>query len=110
MKIHNIDPALTGPLTPAPLPKGEGNFWLISIALFAFLLTLQLAGARAAAPRTIQLNADTVTARDGGQMVEASGHVVISDGRPPIPADHGLFDLKSTLFQVDDNVRDNTPK
>jgi len=110
MKIHNIDPALTGPLTPAPLPKGEGNFWLISIALFAFLLTLQLAGARAAAPRTIQLNADTVTARDGGQMLEARGHVVISDGRLTIRADHVLFDRKSRQIQMSGNVRVTTPQ
>ena len=66
--------------------------------------------ALAVAPRTIQLNADTVTARDGGQMLEASGHVVISDGRLTIRADHVLFDRKSRQIQMSGNVRVTTPQ
>src|SRR5205809_8051769 len=70
--------------------------WLAPIAL-------------AAAPSTMQLNADTVTARDGGQLLEASGHVIIPDGRLTIRADHVLYDRKSRQLQMSGGVRITTP-
>src|SRR5438876_11971816 len=66
--------------------------------------------ALAVAPRTIQLNADTVTARDGGQLLEASGHVIITDGRLTIRADHVLYDRKSRQTQMSGSVRITTPQ
>jgi lipopolysaccharide assembly outer membrane protein LptD (OstA) len=42
----------------------------------------------AAAPRTIQLNADAVTALEGGSVLVARGHVIISDGQMTIRAEH----------------------
>lgn len=106
----NIDSALTGPLTPAPLPKGEGSFGLMSIGVFVVLLTLQTATTRAAAPGTIQLNADTVVARDSGQMLEARGHVVLTDGRFTIRADRILYDRRARHIQITGNVRVTTPQ
>src|SRR2546428_4089372 len=66
--------------------------------------------ARAAAPRAIQLNANTVTARDGGQTLEARGHVVVTDGRFTIRADQVLYDRKARQIRLNGNIRLTTPQ
>ena len=77
----------------------------------SIIVSLGLAlSARAAGPRTMQLNADTVTARDGGQLLEARGHVIITDGRLTIRADHVLYDRKSRQIQMSGSVRITTPQ
>lgn len=60
--------------------------------------------------RTLQLNADTVIARDGGLLLEARGQVVIRDGRVTIRADHAVYDRKSRQVQLDGTVRITTPQ
>src|SRR5256712_2861731 len=64
----------------------------------------------AAPPRTIQINADVVTARDGGQTLEARGHVVITDGRLTIRADLAHYDRTSRQIRLNGNVRITTPQ
>src|SRR2546430_180887 len=77
----------------------------------SIIVSLGLAlSARAAGPRTMQLNADIVTARDGGQLLEASGHVIITDGRLTIRADHVLYDRNSRQIQMSGSVRITTPQ
>src|SRR2546428_13811580 len=64
----------------------------------------------AAPPRTIQINADVVTARDGGQTLEARGRVVITDGRLTIRADLVHYDRTSRQIRLNGNVRITTPQ
>src|SRR5256712_8383343 len=64
----------------------------------------------AAPPRTIQINADVVTARDGGQTLEARGHVVVTDGRLTIRADLVHYDRTSRQIRLNGNVRITTPQ
>src|SRR5256712_9358480 len=64
----------------------------------------------AAPPRTIQINADVVTARDGGQTLEARGHVVITDGRLTIRANLVHYDRTSRQIRLNGNVRIATPQ
>jgi lipopolysaccharide transport protein LptA len=60
------------------------------LVIVALVCTLQPAGAQAAA-QPITIHADVATAREGGQVVEAQGHVVLSDGRTTLRADHVLY-------------------
>src|SRR3989454_4498420 len=81
------------------------------ILAVGFLLYLGLAPAtQAAAPRPIQINADVVMARDGGQTLEARGHVVITDGRLTIRADLVHYDRTSRQIRLNGNVRITTPQ
>src|SRR2546428_8538648 len=84
--------------------------WRRGLLVFAVVFVLQSTATEAAAPRTIQINADVVTARDGGQTLEARGHVVITDGRLTIRADLVHYDRTSRQIRLSGNVRIATPQ
>jgi len=84
--------------------------WRRGLLVFAVVFVLQSTATEAAAPRTIQINADVVTARDGGQTLEAHGRVVITDGRLTIRADLVHYDRTSRQIRLNGNVRITTPQ
>src|SRR2546427_2912177 len=84
--------------------------WRRGLLVFAVVFVLQSTTVEAAAPRTIQINADVVTARDGGQTLEARGHVVITDGRLTIRANLVHYDRTSRQIRLNGNVRIATPQ
>src|SRR2546428_7992706 len=79
--------------------------WRRGLLVFAIVFVLHSTTTEAAAPRTVQINADVVTARDGGQTLEARGHVVITDGRLTIRADLAHYDRTSPQIRLNRNVR-----
>ncbi|MDQ7818935.1 MAG: LptA/OstA family protein [Armatimonadota bacterium] len=85
------------PVKPAPL------------ATLACILTLALPAAGASAP-TVRITADTVLAREAGQVIEARGAVTITDGRITIRADHLLYTRRDRRIRLTGHVAAVTPQ
>jgi lipopolysaccharide export system protein LptA len=87
----------------------KGNFSIerhppINIAL-SLLLLVGVYAAIGAVSRTLEIQADTLIARDGGQTIEASGNVIITDGRSTIRAGHALYTLRDRRILLDGGVK-----
>lgn len=63
-----------------------------------------------AAARSIQINADSVTSTEGGQVVEARGHVLVTDGRIRVTADRLIYDRKGRQLKLTGSVKITTPQ
>jgi lipopolysaccharide assembly outer membrane protein LptD (OstA) len=79
------------------------------LLIAALFLSWWSATALAAAP-AIQIHADVVTASSGGQVLEASGHVVITDRGITLRADRVLYTRASGRIQLTGHVSITTPQ
>lgn len=77
----------------------------------ALMLALTLAPARAeAAPaRALELRAEEVTARSGGQVIEARGNVRITDGEHRVRADRATYAVRERRIELTGNVVIESP-
>jgi lipopolysaccharide export system protein LptA len=57
-----------------------------------------------AAAQPITIHADVATAREGGQVLEAQGHVVLGDGRTTLRADYALYRRREGHIQLNGHV------
>ncbi|HET6947912.1 MAG TPA: hypothetical protein VFJ45_08895, partial [bacterium] len=73
-------------------------------------LMLALIGAAAAAPasaappQAIELRASEVTVRGGGDVIEASGNVRITDGRSSVRAGRAVYAIRSRRIELSGGV------
>jgi len=81
-----------------------------ALALAALLMASLWTLPAIAAARTVQITADTVIATDQGQVVEARGHVVVTDGRIRISADRMNYNRKTGRIQLTGSVNITTPQ
>jgi len=73
-------------------------------------MVLQSVPAHASASRPVQIFADIVTALDHGQVLEARGRVVITDGRITLRADRVLYNRTTGRIRLAGHVRVTTPQ
>jgi lipopolysaccharide assembly outer membrane protein LptD (OstA) len=72
---------------------------LVAVAVLLATLPLQVWAAQ-----PITINADAALAREGGQVLEAVGHVVLSDSATTLRADYALYRRKEGRIQLTGHV------
>lgn len=79
-------------------------------ALVALLLSATGVGLASAAPTTLEITADVLTADTARQIVEARGRVRISDGRAVIRADVAIYRVRERQISLRGGVQFVTPE